>query len=97
MAGNNNVVRGTLIGTSAAGIVALPNSGGIEISGRSGPASGNTIGGAIAGARNIISGNLGVGITMPTGVYGTVIQGNFIGTDITGTVRLGNNGNGIGI
>ena len=50
--------------------------------------SGNTIGGTTAAARNVISGN-------QVGVYlvsdsGNVVEGNFIGTDTTGTVAIGN-------
>ena len=57
-----------------------------------------TIGGTVAAARNIISNNTnnqGAGILItnfeePDGAYGTVVQGNYIGTDITGTEALGN-------
>ena len=49
-----NLVQGNLIGLSAAGTNALPNGvNGIYISG----ASSNTIGGVVAAARNVISGN----------------------------------------
>jgi titin len=51
-------------------------------------AAGNTIGGIERGARNVISGNGRHGVLM----YGTgnFVQGNFIGTDVTGTAAIGN-------
>src|SRR5206468_3027686 len=72
---------------------ALPNSGnGITIS----AASGNTIGGILSGAGNLISGNLGDGIHITgSGATGNVVLGNFIGTDGTGMFALGNGGVGV--
>jgi titin len=56
-----------------------------------GGASGTTIGGTTASARNIISGNLADGIEFfADSGLANVVEGNFIGTDITGTVALGN-------
>ncbi|MDT7807412.1 MAG: hypothetical protein QOJ70_1225 [Acidobacteriota bacterium] len=90
---SNNVVTGNFIGTNAAGTAALGNSlDGILWH----FAPNNTIGGTAAGERNIISGNAQNGIEVvgaPAG--GNQIQGNFIGTDATGTAALGNVGNGI--
>src|SRR5262249_12110594 len=57
------------------------------------------IGGAQPGAGNVISGNGGDGIVVlfDTGHgNGTVIQGNYIGTDVTGTLPLGNGADGLG-
>jgi len=83
-----NLVQGNFIGTDVTGTVALGNSGtGVAVGG-----SNNTIGGTIAGARNVISGNGSDGVS--PGV-GNLIQGNFIGTDITGTIALGNGGDGV--
>ncbi len=86
--GNNNTVLGNWIGTDPAGNTAIPNGSGILTN-----AGNTTIGGTTAAARNIISGNTFNGITLH-GVN-DLVQGNYIGTDVTGTVALPNNGFGI--
>src|SRR5262249_34584309 len=48
------------------------------------------IGGATAAARNVISDNVGFGIIADAGASGLVVQGNYIGTDRTGTLARGN-------
>ena len=53
-----------------------------------------TIGGTVAADRNVISGNLGDGVSLD-GSVGTVILGNTIGLDATGTVDVGNAADGI--
>ncbi|MCK4643954.1 hypothetical protein KAU32_10030 [bacterium] len=86
---DNNQVLGNYIGTNAAGDAALGNTqaGVFILSG----AQSNTIGGIIAGARNIISGNKEYGIYIrDSGTDNNVVLGNYIGTDINGTVDLGN-------
>lgn len=105
----SNVIQGNLIGTNAAGTAALPNSGGVAIG--DSRQSNNLIGGASAAARNVISGNsqsgIGLGGLNPTSrTPGTIVQGNYVGTDLTGTVAIpnsdgvsiidGNSGNLIG-
>ncbi len=84
-----NLIAGNLIGTDANGVTALPNlSSGVAIT--AGLAT--TVGGSTAGARNIISGNALGGVTVINGAFssGTVIAGNYIGTDRTGSIALGN-------
>src|SRR5262249_13798129 len=54
----------------------------------------NTIGGPTAADRNLITGNRQDGIQVvnfDAAALGTVIQGNYIGTDVTGTKAAGNN------
>src|SRR5438093_2002094 len=82
---SGNVIAGDYIGTDASGEVALPNSTGIFVSNL----SNNRIGGTTAADRNVISGN-GDGILMLVHTINNVIQGNYIGTDASGTLALGN-------
>ncbi|MEO8429077.1 MAG: hypothetical protein ABI651_18455 [Verrucomicrobiota bacterium] len=81
-----NLVQGNFIGTDKEGVRAVGNLVGVDLD----HTSGNTIGGTIAGARNIISGNDLLGISLATDATGTLVQGNYIGTDVTGTRKLGN-------
>jgi all-beta uncharacterized protein/S-layer family protein len=85
-----NLIQGNFIGTDVTGTAILANQNqGIFIQG-----SGfNTIGGTTPAARNIISGNGSNGVLVSDA--GNVVQGNFIGTDITGTASLSNNQNGV--
>ena len=93
----NNRVSGNLIGTDLAGTGARPNNySGIAIQGAPGP-SGNTIGGATPGERNIISGNRENGIALSDSAHDNIVIGNYIGVNITGSVDLGNSGSGIAL
>ncbi len=82
-----NVVAGNLIGTDVTGTIAIANSYGVEIDN----AAGNLIGGSVSGDANVVSGNINAGIYLyGAATTGTVIAGNRIGTDITGTLALPN-------
>src|ERR1051326_1748450 len=89
-----NLVEGNFIGTDANGTAALGNRGsGVSVGGP----SPNLIGGTTPGARNVISGNRGNGIeAFNGGGSNLVIQGNYIGTDKTGTEPLPNAATGNG-
>lgn len=90
-----NKVLGNYIGLQATGTAKLGNTfQGVVING----ASDNTLGGTTASARNIISGNNADGVTITgAGAEKNRVQGNFIGTDATGTIDLGNGAQGVRI
>ena len=88
----NIVIQGNLIGTDATGTSGLVNYGnGVDINGNN-----NTIGGTTPGSGNVLSDNSGDGIVL---VFGSasynLMEGNLIGTDITGTQPMGNGNAGI--
>jgi titin len=78
-------VMGNYIGTDSTGTKAVGNSVGVELT-----ATGNTVGGTAAGARNVISGNAVDGVLIDSGVSGVTVQGNFIGLNASGTAAVGN-------
>ncbi|MBI3949247.1 MAG: HYR domain-containing protein [Acidobacteria bacterium] len=89
---NGNLVQGNFIGTDLTGGLALANGEtGVFIT--LGPGN-HTIGGSAAGAGNVISASGSHGIEID-GSDGNTVQGNFIGTNSTGTMALGNGGDGI--
>lgn len=94
---NGNAIQGNFIGTNAAGTERLGNGccfiAALEIS-----SDDNVIGGTVEGARNIISGQgfynseleIGPGTAVTINGSRNVVQGNYIGTDASGTRPLGN-------
>ncbi|MBE7435913.1 MAG: S8 family serine peptidase [Anaerolineales bacterium] len=93
-----NVIQGNIIGLDASGNAILPN--GLSTQNTSGTgiyiqqADGNLIGGNAPGSGNIISGNLKDGV-FASNSNNTTIQGNLIGTDLTGMQIRGNTNEGI--
>jgi parallel beta-helix repeat protein len=91
----NNVVQGNDIGVAADGVTALPNSG-IGFYVLASPS--NLIGGATAGAGNVVSANLNDGIQLwGAGTTGNTVEDNLIGTTKTGLSGLGNSANGLSL
>jgi hypothetical protein len=89
----NNVIAGNILGADPSGMHATPN-GETGILVEAG-AHHNTIGGTLPGYGNLISGNIQQGIViLGNGTDHNTIQGNLIGTDLTGDGLLGN---GMGI
>ncbi len=91
---SGNRVQGNLVGTDITGTKILPQAGGIVVFNN--PGTVNLIGGTGPGEGNVVSGNgrafdnrQGPGIEV---FYDTIVQGNLVGTDITGMVALGNHG-----
>jgi CSLREA domain-containing protein len=81
-----NQVLGNYVGTDRNGSADLGNSAaGVDI--RS--SGNNTVGGATPGARNVISGNFEAGIRIRDGTSNTV-EGNFVGTNASGTQAVPN-------
>ena len=90
---DRNVLAGNLIGTTANGRAALPNQlAGVVIW----AGTANVIGGPLPGARNVIAGNKQSGILLFSNTTtANVIEGNYIGVDITGGAALGNQFSGV--
>jgi CSLREA domain-containing protein len=88
---DSNIVLGNYIGTDAAGLAPIGNTvAGVLVEGTS---IENEIGGTAAGARNIISGNTS-GVEFAevevADLSRNFVWGNYIGTDLTGAVGVGN-------
>ena len=90
-----NLVQGNYIGTDTNGRLAIPNAGdGVTVNG----APANTIGGASGGAGNLLSGNSQGGVSLKgVGAANNLVQGNYIGTDASGRLALGNLFSGVTI
>ena len=95
-----NIVEGSYIGTDATGTTAKGSLYGIRMTGGS---AGNRIGTNGDGIgdtleRNLISGNRTAGVVIATGTDETaasVVAGNYIGTDVSGSLALGNGNWGV--
>ena len=81
---SDNVIEGNLLGTDVTGSLALGNGAdGIRLKG----GTGDTVGGTTPAARNIISGNEQFNVYL-VGSAGETVEGNYIGTDETGSFAL---------
>ena len=88
-----NLIQGNRIGTNEGGTAKLANDGsGVMIA----LAPNNTVGGSVAGAANVLSGNAQQGVyVLGATATGNVIAGNRIGTNAAGTAAVGNSQNGV--
>jgi uncharacterized repeat protein (TIGR01451 family) len=86
----NVAIYGNLIGTNITGTAAAGNGTGLTLQG-----DGTLVGNLTAATANVISGNRGHGIRMVGSADSAVIAGNLIGTDVTGTVDVGNGQSGV--
>jgi hypothetical protein len=86
-------IQGNLIGTGVNGVTAVGNlKHGVCI----GDSIGTLVGGPQPAARNIISGNVRDGVNFTNSLnYSNYVQGNFIGTDISGASPLANGRDGV--
>jgi hypothetical protein len=92
---SNVTIAGNFIGTDPSGTVAMGGSGG-GFAVRQESGDNNVYGGPTAAARNIFSGNTQGGIIVEAG-SNTLVQGNYVGTDVTGTLALSGTGFRVGL
>ncbi len=96
---DSNTVSGNYIGTNSTGTVDVGNSlDGVNID----ESDNNTIGGSVVGAGNLISGNDEDGVHIGDGAFingddatGNNVQGNLIGSEVTGMTALPNSRFGV--
>jgi CSLREA domain-containing protein len=99
-AGAPHRIQGNTIGLNAAGTAARPNGGdGVAIQDEN-----VLVGGATAGAGNVVSGNAGVGIRVEAYtsgstyvIDGTVVEGNTVGLNASGTAAVANGLSGLAL
>jgi titin len=90
-----NQLMGNRIGTDISGTIALGSTDfGVFID----QSPNNTVGGAQPATGNLISGHTADGLVLyQAASTGNMVQGNFIGTDITGKTAVPNKGFGVGV
>ena len=89
---DNNVIAGCFIGTNAAGTALVP--GGVRGVHHQG-SSNLRVGGPAPADRNLIAGHSQFNVAIIGTTTSATIQGNLIGTDVTGETRLGTSLSGI--
>lgn len=90
--GSTNTVQGNFIGLDDSGVVGIPNGGnGVLLNGN----DNQVLGTFTPGMRQVISGNALDGVRIAGD--NNLVDGNTIGTDLTGTSALPNAGNGLNV
>jgi hypothetical protein len=86
-------IQGNTVGLGANGSTPVGNgSAGVNLSYYS---RNVLVGGTEPGARNVISGNAAEGVKVQDGATTVTLQGNYIGTDVTGMLARGNASTGV--
>ena len=90
---SDNLVEADYIGTNSSGSTNLGDFDGVLIENG---ATNNTIGGTIAAARDVISGNASYGVEIDgSGPTSNVVEGDYVGVAPCGTSGLGNASGGV--
>ena len=90
--GSNNLIAGNYVGLKADGNSALPNLVGVSLDN----VTLSLVGGQVAAARNIISGNTNQGVLISgANAAGNVLWGNYIGLNAAGDAAVGNGTSGV--
>jgi len=84
--GDSNTIQGNYLGTDITGSLPLPNVNGVTII----SGANNLIGGSSSAARNVISGNLGGGVTVGIAppINANRVEGNYVGINAAGTAAV---------
>lgn len=87
--GNDNAIKSNFVGLDDDGATKKANWWGVRIQG----SLRNVVGGTAPSDRNVVSGNTGTGVLITgSSAEDNLIQGNYIGTDHSGTLAVGNGG-----
>jgi CSLREA domain-containing protein len=82
---DDNKILGNRVGTDWSTNIAIPNQGGVQVNGDH-----NRIGGTNPGEANIIAANTSIGLDLYCGAEYNQVYGNIIGTNLAGTLMMGN-------
>lgn len=82
----DNIIVGNNVGVDADGVTPAGNNGGLDL--REGAR--NVVGINRPGYGNLVGDNHELGISAMGATFGNLIEGNYVGTDITGTKAIGN-------